>query len=572
VDQLIENELIIDLESAETKLFADYLTQLSQDALNASTISNSVSGNDSKLHAHLYRFKNMLGSQAADKGPELYIGVPLKRLGSFDYRQSGVKGHYTYSSLAQKPIPLAAVNLGLMKTLEQVDDLSWYSFEILDKIPSIFKLFERAVQTAEAQQYFDLRDADANLVYRAISTTAVDSHRNMGSTAIIGEVIVKAIHAIDQIAGNPASTATSLTTSKSSMLSLERVSSLQSLNPTLCFFLCPKSSTASKRQIYTSCMALVASAFLSGCSLVPAIKIVACLGICSLPGLDLWKESWTCQISTINTNMKVEMLNSRLYSDFGADQIFGKKSYISDQKTSAELISEKDSMIDHQEINSQTRIQRDIKSMPASAQKNDPSAIGKLEFLQKFILNYKFENEKLLVAALEPFSSNKDMQKLEYLGDIVIELLTLMIARNTMSGRGFEITPDFLSGIKIIVLSTEGLAGLFIYHKIHEFIPIHKLSKEIQASIAKYMTERDFSEKCRYLWWRTPQKAPKILADTLEAIFGAVFYDGGWNALLAVLEAIAGPMIHFAAENFDILGRNIIGDIIAFHRSQGSRL
>lgn len=559
---MIEKDLCVEYSESKTLLFSDYLAQFTNEALNTSNNSTSLT-TGSKLTGLLSRFSRTIAQGPGLEGSNIYIGVPLKKLGAFDYRYKPSSRNWTHTALSQTAIPLESLSFGLMSSIEE-SVYSWYTFELLDKLPSILKLFERAVQAAEAKQYFKLSWIDITLFYKSISPTMADPLCNMTSLAIMGEVVLKAVHGIDQIVCHPNANATTLTNSKCTLLNVQRVASLPSLVPGLNFFLSPVPSVPSIRQLYASALALLASSFLTSNQMRHALQTADALGIYRVLGFHLWKEDWISPFQT--PNLKSKSLAKK--RDVLSGDLIGANSILWGRRDSERTIMTPKSSSDS---SMQARTRTQSKSLPTSRKGEDFGVMGKLEFLQQRILNYKFKDQVLLNTVLSPSSNNKTMQKMEYLGDIVVELVTLMMARKIQLLKGKEMTPDLYSGIKIIVLSTEGLSSLFVFHKLHEFIPVYSFSQHTRAAIDLYIAERDFSEKCRYLWWRTKQRAPKILADTLEAIFGAVFYDGGWTALVKVVETIAGPMIQYATEHFDAMGKNIIGDIIAHHRQKGKQ-
>ena len=45
----------------------------------------------------------------------------------------------------------------------------------------------------------------------------------------------------------------------------------------------------------------------------------------------------------------------------------------------------------------------------------------------------------------------------------------------------------------------------------------------------------------------SPYKAPKILGDVFESIIGAVFKDGGFDAMNAVLKTLMAPFLLYVA-------------------------
>lgn len=59
------------------------------------------------------------------------------------------------------------------------------------------------------------------------------------------------------------------------------------------------------------------------------------------------------------------------------------------------------------------------------------------------------------------------------------------------------------------------------------------------------------------------------MADIVESLMGAVFLDGGWKALFKVFGRIVTPMVYYCCKFFDIMGTDLIHDIISFFAKRG---
>ena len=67
-------------------------------------------------------------------------------------------------------------------------------------------------------------------------------------------------------------------------------------------------------------------------------------------------------------------------------------------------------------------------------------------------------------------------------------------------------------------------------------------------------------------------KPPKILGDVFESLIGAIFIDGGIQALNRVMERIFGPLILFVAQFSKEFDKEPIDDlnlIIYFYKEKG---
>lgn len=162
-------------------------------------------------------------------------------------------------------------------------------------------------------------------------------------------------------------------------------------------------------------------------------------------------------------------------------------------------------------------------------------------------------------------------ERFEFLGDAVIESMTLYVARKILLKLGAYIYPELLHGIKALILSTNGLASMFVYHKLHRFLrfkDIQDKSPDEVQKIQNYIRQKNFELRCKQWTWEESASAPKYLADTMEAICGAIFIDGGWEALISVFLRMAAPLIFFMCKHFDDVVVDLSHDIIAFFDKQ----
>ena len=128
---------------------------------------------------------------------------------------------------------------------------------------------------------------------------------------------------------------------------------------------------------------------------------------------------------------------------------------------------------------------------------------GKIEQLEK-ILNYQFSDNSLLELALTHRSfQGKNNERLEFLGD---SILNFIIAESLF--KKFNLLPEGdLSRLRSQLVKSETLSEIGILLKLGDYLILGE--GELKSS-----------------GWRRPS----ILADSVEAIIGAVFIDGGINA------------------------------------------
>ena len=128
---------------------------------------------------------------------------------------------------------------------------------------------------------------------------------------------------------------------------------------------------------------------------------------------------------------------------------------------------------------------------------------GKIEQLEK-ILNYQFSDNSLLELALTHRSfQGKNNERLEFLGD---SILNFIIAESLF--KKFNLLPEGdLSRLRSQLVKSETLSEIGIILKLGDYLILGE--GELKSS-----------------GWRRPS----ILADSVEAIIGAVFIDGGVSA------------------------------------------
>ena len=130
---------------------------------------------------------------------------------------------------------------------------------------------------------------------------------------------------------------------------------------------------------------------------------------------------------------------------------------------------------------------------------------------------YQFDDPALLQLALSHRSIGKiNNERLEFLGDSILN--------SVVSVRLFELKPDSnegdLSRFRARVVRGETLAKLAAELKLGDFLKLG------EGEMKSGGFNRD-----------------SILADALEAIFGAIYLDGGFAACAAVILQICGPVI-----------------------------
>jgi ribonuclease-3 len=143
-----------------------------------------------------------------------------------------------------------------------------------------------------------------------------------------------------------------------------------------------------------------------------------------------------------------------------------------------------------------------------------------LDVLQKKI-GYRFKRKDLLESALTHRSlqqrgEKKDYERLEYLGDAVLDLAIAHLLLDEYP----EHKEGDLSKMRAALVNTQNLASI-----------AHSL--ELSAFVRVSKSEESTGGKER----------PSLLADVVEALFGAIYRDGGYNEAKDVIDTIFYDLI-----------------------------
>lgn len=184
--------------------------------------------------------------------------------------------------------------------------------------------------------------------------------------------------------------------------------------------------------------------------------------------------------------------------------------------------------------------------------------VSALHRLQSEVLGYTFKNQLILDCALLYVSDRKDFERLEYTGDILVDIFAKLVARRALLYLRREVSNQVSEKVRRLVLSSEGLAFLAVYHKLHHYIDPKGVAVQTQESIAKYAGSVRYGLQCRALYQSCAVAPPKLLADVFEALVGAVFVDGGWQTLFEVLHRLMGPLIVYLCLHAEMVGDELV--------------
>lgn len=167
------------------------------------------------------------------------------------------------------------------------------------------------------------------------------------------------------------------------------------------------------------------------------------------------------------------------------------------------------------------------------------SAVARVESL----LNYEFKNRKLCEEALTHSSDTNHIsnQTLEFLGDSALGLAI----SNYLFLNYRDVGPGALTALRAANVSTEKLARIAVKHKLYDLMRRNSPQLDEMVKDFTLVVERE-NEMGLYTvpYGGSIIKAPKVLADIVEAIIGAVFVDCNlnleycWTKIRGLLEPI----------------------------------
>ncbi|KDQ21886.1 hypothetical protein BOTBODRAFT_26294 [Botryobasidium botryosum FD-172 SS1] len=161
-------------------------------------------------------------------------------------------------------------------------------------------------------------------------------------------------------------------------------------------------------------------------------------------------------------------------------------------------------------------------------------------------LGYKFNNGNLLIEAITHPSfqgSNPSYQRLEFLGDAVIDLEVLHhLFKKYPSAQPSQLTWARSRGVCNTTLAFISVTQLSL-HKYALYAPF-TVEKIIESTVDAFST-MTYEQVISHAWKLDP---PKILADLFEALMGAVLVDSGYD-----LEVTGGVVRRVMAEALKLL-------------------
>ncbi|KAG1334923.1 ribonuclease 3-like protein 3 [Cocos nucifera] len=170
------------------------------------------------------------------------------------------------------------------------------------------------------------------------------------------------------------------------------------------------------------------------------------------------------------------------------------------------------------------------------------------------ILGYRFINKDLVEEALThgsfylPYKPAKSYERLEFMGDAV---LTCIVAREVFSSYP-DLSPGPLTRLRAANVDTEKLARVAVEHGLHRYLR-HK-APQLEAQIQDFMQAMmEYPIHSNGL-----VDPPKVLADIVESLLGAVFLDtsSSLETVCEIFRRLAAPLI-----NPETLGKHPMSEL-----------
>lgn len=560
--------------------------------------------------------KAVISRDASDwKQASICMAIPAVKFGDFDYNYlEGCLNHQTNQELHSDSLA-SKRNQVVFLFSDNLLETPWEirQFDSHLRIPCTLIQFQRMAQQFEYKAAMDFQFIKDHLMFKALSSRAQDPCNNNETLETLGDAALKALTIANLYVNNPEQDEGSMTTQKSRLVSNESLG--ECVNRTVAVFYLKDKYNKSKhfvppmlkpvgekedvaagqddpmiiaRKMLADCFeATVGAALVSTRRLFEPMLVIKKFGV--LPRFNLrqypgWLDWEFPKELEINYLIDCPLFNR--------DSTLGdvlSVSYCEDIFSVPPGIiyrANRDNDLDYAKRfplkdfnNGVTKLQKLKESKQKQFAGDKAQFLARqqelLRLTQTEYLGYYFK-ELVHLSVCCSLSSNdqKSFDRMELLGDAIIEVLALWMARKIMLQLGKTMTPEILHSVKAVALSRHGLASIMIFHRLVECLKLKKPDgiTETPAGHAKlfdYLMKKTFTDKCRDVNWREEDAAPKELGDFLEAMFGAIFIDGGWEPVYRIFNRLFSPLIFFICKYFDDMVVDLIHDVNTFFATTG---
>jgi dsRNA-specific ribonuclease len=552
------------------------------------------------------------------KSASICVAVPAVKFGDFDYNyMEGCLSHQTNQELSQNSVAELRQQVVFLFS-DRLNETPWdiKTFDAHLRIPCTLIQFQRMAQQFEYKQAMDFQFIKDHLMFKALSSRAQDPCNNNETLETLGDSALKVLTIMNLYVNNSDKDEGWMTTQKSSLVSNENLADHVSKSIAVYYlkdkynkiksfvppFLEPVGENhqvhvvqedamiIAKKMLADCFEATVGAALVSSTRLFEPFLVIKRFGI--IPEFNLSKQKdwleWEFP-KDLEINYLVDQPLFNRDSPLGdvlsvslCNEIFSVPYGVLHRALIDEELdySKKYPIKDFR--NGLTRLQELSKSkQPQFVNDKEQHMARQQELLRIFqteYLGYYFKDLQLLSICCS--MSNNDQlqfQRLELLGDAIIEVLGLYIARKILLRLGKTMTPEILHSVKAVALSRHGLASIVIFHKLFYCLKLKKpdsIPEKAGSSLASsklfdYLMKKHFNDKCRDVNWLEEEAAPKELGDYLEALFGAILIDGGWEPVYNIFNRLFSPLIFFICKYFDDMVVDLIHDVNTFFATNG---
>lgn len=551
-------------------------------------------------------------TQASDrdwKQSPICVAIPVVKPTDFDYNyMEGCLNHHTNAELKNFPISQQrqqAVYLFSDCLVETPWDIKTFDSHL--RIPTTLIQFQRMAQQFEYKQVMNFQFIDDHLMFKALSSRAQDPGNNNETLETLGDAALKALTIANLFVNNPKDDEGAMTVMKSKLVSNENLgfhvsktvavyylkdkyNKVKHFVPPMLQATQPEEEDAMiiANKMLADCFeATVGAALVSTRRLYEPMLVIKKFGI--LPKFDLsthkdWLEWQFPKDLEINYLVDNPLFNrdsplGDVLSVSLCDDIFEiPPGILRRVKRDEELnYQKKFPLQDFTTGINKLQELRDSKQKLFHSDKDQHMARQQelLRIVQSEYLGYYFKNLELLSQVCSMSKDDKkQFERLELLGDAIIEVMGLYMARKIMLRLGKTMTPEILHSVKAVALSRHGLASIVIFHKLYYCLKLKKSDIGTDKApgavkLYEYLMKKHFNDKCRDVNWLEEEAAPKDLGDYLEALFGALFMDGGWEPAYNFFNRLFAPLIFFICKYFDDMVVDLIHDVNTFFATKG---
>ncbi|XP_055807585.1 ribonuclease 3-like protein 2 [Solanum dulcamara] len=181
----------------------------------------------------------------------------------------------------------------------------------------------------------------------------------------------------------------------------------------------------------------------------------------------------------------------------------------------------------------------DANRLPPAPEEEIPNTETSIKAVEE-LLKYRFKNTKLLEEALTHSScpnSASNYQRLAFVGDAALGL--------AISSYFFVTYPHVdcgkLTDLRAANVSTEKLARVAVRHGLYKYL--RRDSAILDEKVKEFVITVQQEEEMEFYGGMI--KAPKVLADIVESVMGAVYLDCGFdvNAVWVIFRGLLEPII-----------------------------